>query len=187
IPAVVLTLAVAVPAAPAPSRSQVWELAVSLSAGVVYPTDRMAERLGPPGAGADALQHAKELAAQMGVALPDSPVLRGPVADTMAAVEYIHLGSKHPTAQLIAQKRDASASALFELGLLSHVAMMSLKPSSDVAKAEAELLENAGKASGLPRATWGGLVDALRGGTDPVAAKKAMITLITAGGEAIKD
>jgi hypothetical protein len=51
---------------------------------------------------------------------------------------------------------------LFELGLVSHIAVTGGVPSAESAKALAELIETPGRESGLPREQWIGLVDAYR-------------------------
>jgi hypothetical protein len=144
--------------------------------------DSMPERLHAPGA--EFLQDARRLATRLNVPLPDDPVLGGAQADTVAAMGYLMGAGNHPTARFLEQHEGRSAAALFELGLLSHLAMTAVVLGSDGAKGLADLCETAAKDSGLARDTWGGFVGALRSGKTAVAAKEAMASMIQVVGRA---
>jgi hypothetical protein len=181
-----LALAVLAPptsvAEPAVSQAQIWQVAVGLSAGVVYRMDSMPARLHQPGA--EFLQETRQLAGQLGLPLPDHSVLKGPEADTVEAMGYLIGGKGHPTAQFLEQRKGHPAAALFQFGMLTHLAMTAVVPGSENAKGIADMVEDAARDSGIARETWSGFVDALRSGKTPVAAKDAMADMIKAVGRA---
>jgi hypothetical protein len=164
----------AVPAGtgPALTQAQIWNVAVGLSAGVVYRMDSMPARLHQPGA--EFLQESLQLAKRLRLPVPDDPVLKGPEADTLAAMGYVMGASDHPTAKFLAERQGRAAAALFEFGLLSHVVMTAVEPSSENAKMLADQMESAARDTGLARDTWGGFVDALKKGKTRDAAKDAL-------------
>lgn len=168
--------------APAVPRIKIWELSVSLSAGVAYRMDTSPARL--HATGQELLGDAKRLAAEFSLPLGASPVLNGPQADTLEAMGYLVGTANHPAVQELEKRSGRPAAALFEMGLLTHLAMGSLKPGSENAKGIAEMFETAGKDSGVARASWMPFVDALRSGTTPTAAKEAMATMLQAVGKA---
>lgn len=185
IPALALTcLALVAPAAPAPavSQIQIWEVSVGLSGGVIYRMDTMPGSLHKPGE--EMLRYSLQLAKRLSLPLPDDPVLRGAESDTLAAYGYVMGAANHPTAKFLAQQKGRPAAALFELGLLSHLAMTSVVPASDNGKELADQFEAAGRDTGLARDTWGGLVDALRSGKTRDAAKDALPDMLEAVGRA---
>ena len=167
-----LALAAPTAASPAVSQVQIWELAVSLSAGVVYRMDSMPANLHQPGN--EFLQHGLELAKTLSVPLPDDPVLKGAEVDTMAAMGYLVGAGSHPTAKFLEKQGGRAAAALFEFGMLSHLAMTSVVPASETAKGLADQIETAAKDSGITPSTWNPFVDALRNGKTRDAAKNAM-------------
>jgi hypothetical protein len=178
VPAFVLVSSLALGGAPsaspevAISQRQIWELVVGLSAGVIYRMDSMPASLHQPGD--EFLKHSLQLAKRLSLPLPDDPVLKGAEADTLAAMGYVIGAANHPTAKFLEERKGRAAAAIFELGLLSHLAMTSIVPSSDTAKGLADQMEAAARDTGLARETWGGLVDALRSGKTRDAAKDAL-------------
>jgi hypothetical protein len=101
---VLSSLVLAAPAAPqpAPSQAQIWELAVSLSAGVVYRMDSMPARLHKPGD--EFLQDARRLANQLSLPLPSHAVLDAAEADTLEAMGYLLKAKEHPTTQALERR-----------------------------------------------------------------------------------
>jgi hypothetical protein len=167
-----------------PRKLLVWELGVSLSAAVVYRMDSMPAKLHKDGN--DMLERARSLATQLGTTLPPHEALRGAEVDTVKALEYLQNPREHPIARDLLKSDGEANAALFELGALSHLAMMAMTPGSDVAKDFAARLESAALAAKLPRASWGRLVDALRKGAARDAVIDEMVAMLRAVAGACK-
>ena len=159
-------------AQPAVKQVDIWGVALTLSAGVVYRMDTMPESLHQPGA--EFLQESLKLAKRVNLPVPSDPVLAGAEADTMLAMQYVMNASAHPTAKFLAERQGRPAAALFEFGLLSHLVMTAVEPSTENAILLADQMEAAARDTGLARSTWGGFVDALRNGKTRNAAKDAL-------------
>jgi hypothetical protein len=180
----VVALSISLPAAaqrPPSRRAMVWEVAVSLSAGVIYRMDTMPLQNKDGNA---MLEHARALAPRLGMPLPDHAALEGAEVDSMVAVQYLYDPVPHPIATYLAEKDGKPMAALFTLGALSHLAVMQM--SSDSAKDLAGRLEAAALEAQLPRATWGGLVDGLRAGIPKSERIELMIALLKAVAAAVK-
>jgi hypothetical protein len=160
-----------------PRRSMVWELGVALSAGIVYRMDTMPAQ---NKAGNEMLAHARNVATRLGTTLPDHKAVQGAEVDTWIAIEYLYDPRQHPIAVYLAERDGKATAGLFTLGALSHLAMMAITPSSEAAKDLAARLETAALEGQLPRASWGGLVDALRNGTSSNDVKEEMVKMIQA-------
>lgn len=135
-------------------------------------------------AGNEMLEHARALAPRLGVTLPDHAALKGTEVDTMVAVAYLYDAAPHPIAVSLAERDGKPMAALFTLGLLSQFAAMQM--SNDSAKDFAGRLEAAALEAQLPRATWGGLVDALRAGAAKNDRIEAMVAMLKAVGAVTK-
>lgn len=159
IPAAVSLLLAAPPVAP-PDPHKVFTLGFVLSQAVVFRMDSMPANVNADGG--KALQGARTLAARLDLPLPDDAVLKGEKSDTAAALGYVMQARQHPITQLLQQRHGRATAALFELGLVSHIAVTGGVPSAESAKTLAELIETPGRESGLPREQWIGLVDAYR-------------------------
>ena len=145
---------------PTPRKLLIWELGVSLSGGVVYRMETMPPSLQKMGV--QLVDDARRKARQVGPTLPAHEVLEGPQVDLMKALGYLEDPSQHPISLYLGRTDGPASAALFQLGLLSQLGMMSIIPGSEPAKDLAARLEAAATAAELPRASWGGLVDALR-------------------------
>ena len=175
-------LLTAPPSTAAVPKAKIWELAVSLSAGVVYRMETSPARLRAPGQ--EFLVDARRLATEWSLPLGDSSVLTGPQSDTVEGMGYLVGTKDHPIVVALQKRGGRPDAALFELGLLSHLAMTSLAPGSENAKGVADMVEAAGKDSLVAPESWSGFVDALRNGKTKTSAKEAMAQMITAVGEA---
>ncbi len=69
---------------------------------------------------------------------------------------------EHPITLLLQERHGRATAALFELGLVSHLALTGGVPSPETAKDLADLIETPARDSGLPRESWIGVVDAYR-------------------------
>lgn len=160
-----------------PRRSMAWELGVALSAGIVYRMDTMPAQ---NKAGNEMLAHARNVAKRLGTTVPDHKAVQGTEVDTWTAIQYLNDPRQHPIAVYLAERDGKATAGLFTLGALSHLAMMGIAPSSEVAKDLAARLETAALEAKLPRASWGGLVDALRNGASSNDVKEEMAKVILA-------
>jgi hypothetical protein len=160
IPAVVSLLLVAPPNTLSSDPHKVFTLGMTLSQGVMLRMDSLEASTNADGA--KALRNARAIAAKLDLSLPDDPVLQGDRSDTVAAIGYLMKASQHPITRQLEERHGRATAALFELGLVSHIAIAGGVPRAEDAKDLAELIETPARESGLPREQWAGLVEAYR-------------------------
>lgn len=171
--------------APAVSKAKIWELGVTLSGALVYRMDSAPAR--QHANGQEFLVEARRMATELKLPLGDAPVVKAPQSDTVEVMGYLVGAKDNPITKELEKRGGRPAAALFELGLLSHFAMTSIAPGSENAKGIADMVEAAGRESGVARENWAGFADALRNGKTNVAAMQAMSKMITAVGAACGD
>lgn len=164
IPAVVVTLLLAAPP-PGPAASaldphKVFSYGLALSGAVVFRMDSMPENVNAEGV--KALQNARALSTKIGLPFPDDAVFKGARTDTVEAMGFLLKAREHPITLLLQERHGRATAALFELGLVSHLALTGGVPSPAAAKDLADLIETPARDSGLPRDSWIGVVDAYR-------------------------
>jgi hypothetical protein len=157
---------------------------VSLSPAVVYRMDSMPTHLRKDGS--EMLEHARSVATKVGTTLPQHLVLWGAEVDTLKALDYLQKPRENPIARYLLQSDGEATAALFELGALSHLALFHITPGNAVAKDLAARMESAALTAKLPRASWGGVVDALRKSGSDAAVTEEMIAMLRAVAAACK-
>lgn len=164
IPAAVVTLLLAAPppgpAASAMDPHKVFSYGLALSGAVVFRMDSMPENVNAEGV--KALQNARALSTRIGLPFPDDAVFKGAKTDTVEAMGFLLKAREHPITLLLQERHGRATAALFELGLVSHLALTGGVPSPETAKDLADLIETPARDSGLPRDSWIGVVDAYR-------------------------
>lgn len=184
-PALVVSLLLAAPpTAPAPGPYQVFHLGIALSGSVVYRMDSMPANLNADGA--QMIEKARALATKVGVPFPDDAVLKGAQSDTVAAMGYVMNARQHPISRLLQERHGRATAALFELGLVSHIALTGGVPSAQAGKDVAELIETSARDSGVPREQWIGLVEAYRNRKPEGERMDAMIAMIQTVGKSLR-
>lgn len=162
--AVVVTLLLAAPpAGPAASAldpHKVFSYGLALSGAVVFRMDSMPENLNAEGV--KALENARALSTKIGLPFPDDAIFKGARTDTVEAMGFLLKAREHPITLLLQERHGRPTAALFELGLVSHLALTGGVPSPETAKDLADLIETPARDSGLPRDSWIGVVDAYR-------------------------
>lgn len=184
IPAVVSLLLAAPPPATSPGPYQAFHLGMALSGAAIYRMDSMPANLRADGA--QMIDKARVLSAKVGVPYPDDPVLKGAESDTAAAIAYVMGASRHPITRLLQERHGRPTAALFELGLLSHIAITNGVPSAEAGQEIASLIETAGRDSGVPREHWIGLVEAYRARKSENDRIDAMMAMIQSVGKSLR-
>ena len=112
--------------------------------------------------GVKARENARALATRIGLPFPDDAIFKGDQADTLEAMGFLMKARQHPITLLLQERHGRPTAALFELGLVSHLALTGSVPSVEAAPGLAELIETPARDSGLPRESWIGVVEAYR-------------------------
>ena len=99
---------------------------------------------------------------KIGLPFPDDAIFTGARTDTVEAMGFLLKAREHPITLLLQERHGRPTAALFELGLVSHLALTGGVPSPAAAKDLADLIETPARDSGLPRDSWIGVVDAYR-------------------------
>ncbi len=105
----------------------------------------------------------------------------------MIALQYLYDVKPHPVAVYISERDGKANAALFTLGTLSHLAMMASGAASEASRGLAVRMEAAALDAQLPRASWGGLVDALRSGAPRGKVVDEMVAMMRAVAAATKE
>jgi hypothetical protein len=161
--AVVTLLLAAPPSGPAASAMdphKVFAYGLALSGAVVFRMDSMSDNVNAEGV--KALENARALSAKIGLPFPDDAVFKGARTDTVEAMGFLLKAREHPITRLVQERHGRPTAALFELGLVSQLALTGGVPSPEAAKDLADLIETPARDSGLPRESWIGVVDAYR-------------------------
>lgn len=148
------------PTASAMDPHKVFSYGLALSGAIVFRMDSMPENVNAEGV--RSLEDARALSTKIGLPFPDAPLFKGRTTDTFEAMGFLMKARQHPITLLLEERHGRPTAALFELGLVSHLALTGGVPGPEAAEGLADLIEAPARDSGLPRETWIGVVDAYR-------------------------